>query len=95
MRRAQRLHDGIVEEPRLSKKGVQFANIKLSAPEMFQNYPVASRRTVSWKDSKILHYNDTKLFLEASFGYVSWVHVISVIVQDELDRTSGSGDRSV
>ena len=56
----------IVEEPRLSKKGVQFANIKLSAPEMFQNYPVASRRTVSWKDSKILHYNDTKLFLDAA-----------------------------
>ena len=54
----------IVQEPRLSKKGVQLANIQLAAPEMFAEYPVASRRTVSWKDSRILHYNETKEFLK-------------------------------
>ena len=52
----------IVQEPRLSKKGVQLESIKLAAPELFQDYPVRSRRTVSWKDTRILHYNDTKEF---------------------------------
>ena len=30
-----------------------------------------------------------------SFGYVSWVHMMPIIFQNELDKTSGSGDGSV
>ncbi len=37
----------VLQEPRLSKKGVQFSNIRAACPEMFANYPVASRRTFS------------------------------------------------
>ena len=50
----------MIQEPRLSKKGVQLANIKAACPEMFQVYPVASRRTLSWKDMKITHYLDNQ-----------------------------------
>ena len=56
----------LVHEPRLSKKAVQLDVLKLAAPEFFASYPMPSRRTLSWKDEKGLHYLDTKAFLEAA-----------------------------
>ena len=56
----------IIHEPRLSKKGVQLDNIRSAVPEMFDNYPVPSRRTFAWKDQKSLHYLDTQAFLKAA-----------------------------
>ena len=61
----------VIHEPRLSKKGVQLDNLRLVAPEMFENYPVPSRRTFSWKDQKALHYFDTQAFLKAAKVEVS------------------------
>ena len=56
----------VIQEPRLSKKGVQLDKIKLACPEMFQAYPIQPRRTLSWKDSKAIHYLETKALLEAA-----------------------------
>ena len=36
-----------IQEPRLSKKGVQLENLKLAAPECFEEVPLPSRRTWS------------------------------------------------
>ena len=38
----------------------------MAAPEFFASYPVASRRTLGWKDEKSLHYLETKAFFEAA-----------------------------
>ena len=56
----------LVHEPRLSKKSVQLDVLKQAAPELFTSYPVPSRRTLSWKDDRALHYLDTKALLEAA-----------------------------
>ena len=56
----------VVDEPRLSKKGVQLANLKNACSEMFEDFPVASRRTFSWKNQRAIHYNETKEFLAAA-----------------------------
>ena len=56
----------LVHEPRLSKKGVQLEVLKMAAPEFFAGYPIASRRTLGWKDEKSLHYLETKAFFEAA-----------------------------
>ena len=56
----------IVHEPRLSRaKGVQREKLKLAAPEMFNGtFPVPSRRIFGWKDTKSIHYLETKQFLD-------------------------------
>ena len=56
----------IIQEPRLSRKGVQLANIRTACPEMFQDYPVPSRRTLSWLDTKTVHYVETKEFFKTT-----------------------------
>ena len=45
----------VVDEPRLSKKGVQLANLKNACSEMFEDFPVPSRRTFSWKNPRAIH----------------------------------------
>ena len=52
----------VIQEPRMSKKGIQLANLQQACPELFQEYPVPSRRILSWKDTMITHYNETKDF---------------------------------
>ena len=56
----------VVHEPRLSRaKGVQREKLKLAAPEMFNGtFPVPSRRIFGWKDTKSIHYLETKQFLD-------------------------------
>ena len=73
----------VLQEPRLSKKGVQSSNIRAASPEMFEDYPVASRRTFSWHDKKITHYLDTKEFLKEtkvevveSFGAIPFAELL-------------------
>ena len=50
---------------------------------MFEDYPVASRRTFSWHDKKITHYLDTKEFLKEtkvevveSFGAIPFAELL-------------------
>ena len=45
---------------------MQLEALKQAAPELFSSYPVASRRTMSWKDSSAMHYLETKALLEAA-----------------------------
>ena len=56
----------VIHAPRLSKKGVQLENLKKASPDMFAPYPVPSRRVMTWKDMKTLHYLETKQFFEAA-----------------------------
>ena len=56
----------LIHEPRLSKKSVQLEKLRQAASEMFEDYPVEPRRLLSWKDEKVIHYNETKEFLEAA-----------------------------
>ena len=70
----------ILQEPRLSKKGVQASNIRAACPEMFEDYPVASLRTLSWLDHKMTHYLDTKEFLKETkvlqhFAFLSFLQL--------------------
>ena len=72
----------IVQEPKLSKKGVQKEVLKLAAPELFEEYPVPSRQTWSWKDPNTLHYHDVAaLLMEArisvaiTLGAVPFMHL--------------------
>ena len=55
----------VIQEPRLSRKGVQLDKIKQASPELFQAYPIQSRRTLIWKDSKA---TDPLLGDESAFG---------------------------
>ena len=50
----------LIQEPRLSNAGVQLQTLRLAAPELFEAYPVASRRTVAWKDDRVLYYLETQ-----------------------------------
>ena len=50
----------------MSKKGVQLQALRQAAPELFSSYPKPSRRTFSWKDPKVTHYNETKEFTSAA-----------------------------
>ena len=55
----------IVYAPRLSKRGLQCDKLQAAAGSLFTDYPVPPRRTLSWVDQKVTHYNDTKTFLKA------------------------------
>ena len=52
----------VVYEPRLSKRGLQCD--KLQTASLFADYPVSPRRTLSWIDQKLTHYNEIKSFLD-------------------------------
>ena len=55
----------IVYAPRLSKRGLQCEKLQAAAASLFADYPVPPRRTLSWVDQKVTHYNETKAFLKA------------------------------
>ena len=74
----------VIQEPRLSRRGVQLNNLQAACPELFSPYPLPGRRTFSWKDMKIPHYLDTKKLLELTrvemvkdFGSVPFAALIS------------------
>ena len=87
----------IIQEPRLSKKGIQLGNLRLACPELFQDYPVPSRRILSWKDTMITHYNETKDFCQLtgvevlpSFGAIPFLALM-----DEPPYTDVGAPREV
>jgi len=74
----------VIQEPRLSRKGVQLNNLQAACPELFSSYPLPSRRTFTWKDMKIPHYLETKKLLELTqvevvkdFGSIPFPALIS------------------
>ncbi len=56
----------VVHDPKVSKAGIQTEVLKLATPELFVvDFPIESRRIFTWKDSKVVHYNDNKALMEA------------------------------
>ena len=56
----------VIQEPRMSRRSVGLKVLRTACPELFQPYPVESRRTITWKDTKIQHYVETKELLTAA-----------------------------